>query len=90
MNQDIMLLSNKLIYDDRLKCGNEWVARRALELPNRPALGLVHKRIKRQVGGVRCREIDGRGCWLEHLVDPRHVFPETLHRQTTWQANQVP
>ena len=33
MNQDIMELSNTLIYENRLKCGTERVARAVLELP---------------------------------------------------------
>lgn len=33
MNADIMLLSNKLIYSDRLKCGSQEVAHRSLVLP---------------------------------------------------------
>lgn len=34
MNQDIMELSNMLIYEHRLKCGTEGVARALLQLPN--------------------------------------------------------
>jgi DNA replication ATP-dependent helicase Dna2 len=34
MNEDIMLLSNSLVYDGLLKCGNEKVARQILRLPN--------------------------------------------------------
>ena len=34
MNQDIMELSNTLIYENRLKCGTERVARAVLELPD--------------------------------------------------------
>ena len=34
MNQDIMGLSNALIYENRLKCGTESVARAVLELPD--------------------------------------------------------
>ena len=34
MNQDIMELSNTLIYEHRLKCGTEGVARALLQLPN--------------------------------------------------------
>ena len=33
MNQDVMELSNTLIYENRLKCGTESVARAVLELP---------------------------------------------------------
>lgn len=34
MNEDIMELSNTLIYEHRLKCGTQGVARAVLELPN--------------------------------------------------------
>ena len=34
MNQDIMELSNTLIYEHRLKCGTEGVARAVLQLPD--------------------------------------------------------
>ena len=39
MNEDIMLLSNSLVYDGLLKCGNEAVAKRVLPIPNRALLG---------------------------------------------------
>ncbi|KAI0718426.1 Dna2-domain-containing protein [Cerioporus squamosus] len=35
MNADIMTLSNKLIYSDRLQCGSDYVAQRGLKLPIR-------------------------------------------------------
>jgi hypothetical protein len=38
MNEDIMLLSNSLVYDGMLKCGNEDVARRVLQIPERSGL----------------------------------------------------
>ena len=34
MNEDIMELSNTLIYEHRLKCGTQGVARAILELPS--------------------------------------------------------
>jgi DNA replication ATP-dependent helicase Dna2 len=34
MNEDIMLLSNTLVYDGMLKCGNMDVARRILQIPD--------------------------------------------------------
>ena len=34
MNEDIMLLSNSLVYDGLLKCGNESVAKRVLRIPD--------------------------------------------------------
>jgi DNA replication ATP-dependent helicase Dna2 len=38
MNEDIMLLSNSLVYDGLLKCGNESVANRVLQIPYRNQL----------------------------------------------------
>ncbi|CCL99895.1 uncharacterized protein FIBRA_01920 [Fibroporia radiculosa] len=42
MNEDIMLLSNKLIYSGRLHCGSDEVAKRTLTLPNRAFLQSLH------------------------------------------------
>jgi DNA replication ATP-dependent helicase Dna2 len=64
MNEDIMLLSNKLIYGDRLRCGSEDVARRGLTLPNRKALGGLHRAQR-----TRCRVAEG--CWIEKLLAER-------------------
>lgn len=38
MNEDIMLLSNSLVYDGLLKCGNQSVAKRVLQIPKRTVL----------------------------------------------------
>lgn len=38
MNEDIMLLSNGLIYNGQLKCGSEEVRKRALKIPRRNAI----------------------------------------------------
>ena len=67
MNADIMLLSNRLIYNDRLECGSEEVARKCLKLSGREFLDRLH------VGGdmelcVR------RKCWLERVADERYGF----------------
>jgi DNA replication ATP-dependent helicase Dna2 len=34
MNEDIMLLSNRLVYENRLKCGSDQVAQQGLVIPN--------------------------------------------------------
>jgi DNA replication ATP-dependent helicase Dna2 len=56
MNEDIMLLSNRLIYENRLKCGNEFVAKQSLVLPRRK----------------KCQEISGKTCsqpcWVQDLM----------------------
>jgi len=41
MNEDIMLLSNSLVYDGMLKCGNEDVAKRVLHIPDRRPLAVA-------------------------------------------------
>lgn len=38
MNEDIMLLSNSLVYDGMLKCGNQNVAKRVLHISDRGQL----------------------------------------------------
>ncbi|KAI9456742.1 AAA domain-containing protein [Russula earlei] len=42
MNADIMLLSNKLVYDDHLSCGNQKVANQSLIIPNHTFIQDVH------------------------------------------------
>ncbi|KAF9222302.1 Dna2-domain-containing protein [Gyrodon lividus] len=71
MNEDIMLLSNKLIYGDRLRCGSEAVAKRTLVLPDRSFVDEL-----RGVGGCLCD--DGK-CWLARLLDEscKAVFVDT-------------
>lgn len=58
-----MLLSNKLIYSDRLKCGSEAVASQSLSLPNDSFLRFLHTK-------STCR---GPSCWLDRLMDKRCV-----------------
>jgi len=64
-----MELSNTLIYDGRLRCGSEEVAKRSLKLPDGGAfMNLLH-------GGKRraaCQKNDG--CWLERVMEERFVF----------------
>jgi DNA replication ATP-dependent helicase Dna2 len=62
MNMDIMLLSNKLIYGDRLRCGSEEVARRSLVLPKTVFLRRLH------ANGPSCHP---DGCWIERLASDR-------------------
>lgn len=57
MNFDIMTISNKLVYNGMLVCGNEQIAQARLELPKFDALG--------------CKYCGQVGCWLRHLVQPR-------------------
>ena len=73
MNQEIMTLSNKLIYEDKLRCGNDEVANRALELADRAFLRRLHRTVRD--GEALCMGDDG-GCWLERLADERYAFNE--------------
>jgi hypothetical protein len=61
-----MLLSNKLIYGDRLRCGSDTVAKRRLVLPNPNFLGDVHRNGKSSCSSDRC--------WLQRLMSERQVF----------------
>jgi len=73
MCEDVMALSNNLIYDGRLKCGSQEVANRTIIIPNINALRNHHfspstiSRSQRSIcaGGA----IKGQ-CWLRDLVDP--------------------
>ena len=67
MNADIMLLSNRLIYNDRLECGSEEVARRCLKLSGREFLNRLHV-------GVDMKLCVRKKCWLESVVDERYGF----------------
>ncbi|KAG6382086.1 Dna2-domain-containing protein [Boletus reticuloceps] len=71
MNEDIMLLSNKLIYSDRLRCGSESVAKQSLVLPDKTFIDTLCG-----AGGCLCS--DGK-CWLAQLLDEncKAVFVDT-------------
>ncbi|THH11174.1 hypothetical protein EW146_g8137 [Bondarzewia mesenterica] len=60
MNEHIMLLSNRLIYGDRLRCGSDEVAKQSLVLPNPTYLKTIH-------GRSLC--LEKRGCWMQELMD---------------------
>lgn len=68
MNADIMLLSNRLIYNDRLECGSEEVARRCLKLSGREFLDRLHVADDTEL----CLR---KKCWLERVADERYGFP---------------
>lgn len=72
MCEEIMLLSNTLIYSGRLKCGTPEVAERSLELPNIGALKQFHADgLHASPGshGVCLGASHGR-CWLQDLLEP--------------------
>lgn len=65
MNEDIMLLSNTLIYEGRLRVGSESVGKKGLVLPNRRGCA--------DLGcGASCG--DGESCWIQHLLKERSVM----------------
>ena len=65
MCEDIMSLSNELIYSGQLKCGTESVANRTLKLANESGLEVFH----RQQQG--CASY-GPSCWLNRLTNPQN------------------
>lgn len=58
MNEDIMLLSNHLIYEGRLKCGSDQVARRGLRLEKKHCCEIWPK---------SCVE----PCWVQDLMEEK-------------------
>lgn len=68
MNEDIMSLSNALVYDGKLRCGNDEVAGRVLRLPKEPSSPDLHG-----AAGACSR------CWVAELLRPerRVVFVDT-------------
>ncbi|KAH9006629.1 hypothetical protein EDB86DRAFT_754998 [Lactarius hatsudake] len=61
MNSDIMLLSNKLIYSDRLSCGNQKIANQSLIMPDSLFIQRLHELVP------SC----GAQCWMKELSLPR-------------------
>ncbi|KAK8156255.1 AAA domain-containing protein [Phyllosticta citrichinensis] len=85
MCADIMLLSNTLIYNGRLKCGNQAVADRSLEVPSLSALQRFHEcrssmfSCTSSSSKSSCPSPDAPSCWLHHTVRPSNkvVFLNT-------------
>ena len=73
MCEDIMLLSNTLIYDGRLKCGNEAVASRSLSVPDMDGLHRFHT--TQSASSKQSSTCKGPGldtCWISRLLAPIH------------------
>lgn len=72
MCEDVMLLSNTLIYSGRLKCGTSEVAARSLEIPSISGLKQHHLGDFSQT--IKSRQLclgTGQGrCWLRDLIEP--------------------
>lgn len=91
MCADVMLLPNKLIYDGRLKCGNDSVANRSLSIPNMDALQRHHHSSEPQRSrssnpfvtpidaSLACPSPTSTKCWLTHALSPANkaVFLNT-------------
>ena len=72
MCEDIMTLSNNLIYDGRLKCGTMAVAKRSIIIPNIDALKQHHHSNMLFVADTQriCQNPTQGVCWLRDLLDP--------------------
>ncbi|EED24276.1 DNA replication helicase Dna2, putative [Talaromyces stipitatus ATCC 10500] len=83
MCEEIMLLSNTLIYSGRLKCGNEEVASRSVKIPNfHDGIKNHHVTSVAEMTAGRCPGPTQARCWLKDLLDPsaktRLVNTDTL------------
>jgi DNA replication ATP-dependent helicase Dna2 len=70
MCEEVMLLSNTLIYSGRLKCGTPEVAARSLEVPNIKALKQFHADDFNASQKQICLGTAQGSCWLRDLVEP--------------------
>ncbi|KAI9819890.1 MAG: Tripartite DNA replication factor [Pycnora praestabilis] len=75
MCRDIMMLSNTLIYEGRLKCGTESVANRSITIPNFGALKQHHHNALTSSAlpssqKAICSNPNRGSCWLRDLLDP--------------------
>lgn len=73
MCDDIMTLSNTLIYHGRLKCGTPAVAHRTLQIPRMNALSQHHHTLQNlPTTGPRsiCVRAVRGSCWIRDLLDP--------------------
>lgn len=69
MNRDIMTISSELVYDSKLKCGNENVASRTLDYPHLDE-GLKSVHFSANYEDDRACRMTSQ-CWLKDILDPR-------------------
>ena len=87
MCEDIMTLSNTLIYDGRLCCGTEALKKRKLDIPNMSALKQRHHDADTissfSSSSLHSVCTNGPQCWLRRVLDPeaRVVFLDTDNLQ---------
>lgn len=73
MAEDLMLLSNTLIYSGRLKCGNASIANRMLGIPDLTSgLAAHHHSIQALPQGIAATSlcIPNASCWLSNALRP--------------------
>ena len=73
MAEDIQMLSSKLVYSGRLKCGTTAVASRMLQIPNLEVGLAAHHHTSDSVarsseGASIC--VADSSCWIRHAVEP--------------------
>ncbi|KAI1004506.1 DNA replication ATP-dependent helicase/nuclease [Podosphaera aphanis] len=73
MCEDVMTLSNQLIYDGRLKCGSQEVAQREISIPNMDNLRLHHFSPSTLSQSERsiCLGSKRNKCWLHDLINAK-------------------
>jgi DNA replication ATP-dependent helicase Dna2 len=72
MCADVMALSNDLIYNGRLKCGNQEVANRTISIPRMDGLKDLHHNpstLSHSAKSICLGPVCGR-CWIRDLLDP--------------------
>jgi DNA replication ATP-dependent helicase Dna2 len=72
MCEDVMSLSNNLIYNGRLKCGTPEVAARSITIPNMAALKQHHYSPPTLLASPKtiCLGLIRGQCWLRNLLEP--------------------
>ncbi|KAL2062939.1 hypothetical protein VTL71DRAFT_6011 [Oculimacula yallundae] len=72
MCEDVMALSNSLIYQGRLKCGSQEVANSSLTIPSLDSLSNHHYTPSTFSLAPKsiCTGPDPSRCWLRHLISP--------------------
>jgi DNA replication ATP-dependent helicase Dna2 len=72
MCEDVMALSNNLIYNGRLKCGSQEIANRSITIPDIDALKHHHFPLPNHLRSQKsfCTGHSTERCWLRHLLDP--------------------
>jgi DNA replication ATP-dependent helicase Dna2 len=79
MSADIMSLSNELIYNGRLKCGDQDIARQVLNIPNQTALQSLHHHTETSSLPRICPGPTSSSCHLARTLEPcnRVLFLDT-------------